>query len=353
MVEGGEFEQSVRSRSPGRGGTARDARLKEGARGVAAGSDGKSGASRKSALAITVLAGGPGAERAVSLESGGRVCDALVRRGHDARVLDVRPDDLSALDEEADVLFVALHGEFGEDGTLQGILEARGIVFTGSDSRSSALAMDKARTKARFLEAGIPTPRFAVVTRGSVTATAETFGLPAMVKPPASGSSVDTFLVRDRERFEAALRTVVDRYGSALAEAYIAGRELTVGVLDGAALPACEIRTKREFYDYQAKYVDEDTQYLFDLDLPEGLIRRVRELSERAHAALGCRDFCRVDWMVDGDSHHPYAIEVNTIPGFTSHSLMPKAAARAGIEYDALCERIVDLAMRRKARELD
>jgi D-alanine-D-alanine ligase len=158
---------------------------------------------------------------------------------------------------------------------------------------------------------------------------------------------VDTYITRDTAAFHAALEQVADKYGTALVEQYVCGPELTVGVVGDRALPVCQIRTKREVYDYQAKYIDDDTEYLFDIDLPDKLLNRIQEMSIGAHRALGCRDFSRVDWMVDGRTLEPYVLEINTIPGFTSHSLLPKAAARAGISFSQLCQEIVELGLRR------
>lgn len=297
-------------------------------------------------LDITVLGGGPGDEREVSLQSGRMVRDALKRLGHRAIMLDIQPEELAALDVPADVVFIALHGAFGEDGALQRILEERRFPFTGSDSRASALAMDKVDTKARLIEKGIPTPRFDLVYEAAAAGDGpNAIEPPLVVKPRASGSSVDTFVVRDRERWASALETVVSRYGAALVETYIDGPELTVGILGDRALPVCQIRTRREFYNYEAKYLDDDTEYLFDIDLPEALLCRVQSLSLDAHRALGCRGFSRVDWMIDRASLEPYVIELNTIPGLTSHSLLPKAAARAGLSFDDLCQTIVSLAV--------
>ncbi len=302
---------------------------------------------RVAALDITVLAGGPSLEREVSLESGKMVRDALKRLDHHAIMLDIRDDDLTALNVPADVVFIALHGTFGEDGTLQRILEERGISYTGSDAQASAVAMDKITTKSRLIEKELPTPAFDLVKAGRIATVVDQLPLPAVVKPRASGSSVDTFIVRDRPQLLNALETVVSRYGAALVEHYVEGLELTVGILDGVALPVCQIRTKREFYDYNAKYLDDDTEYLFDIDLPDDLLTRVQEMSIRANDVVGCRDFCRVDWMVDAQTMEPYVIEINTIPGFTSHSLLPKAAARVGVSFDELCQRVVTQAVGR------
>jgi D-alanine-D-alanine ligase len=302
------------------------------------------------ALDITVLHGGVGGEREVSLISGRAVADALRRRGHHVSLRDVTPGNLAALAIPADCVFIALHGTFGEDGTVQRLLEERGIPYCGSGPLASEIAMNKVAAKQRFVEEGVPTPRFALVRPSTATDIEQvlaTWPLPAVVKPVASGSSVDTFIVRERAAFERALQHVVGDYGEALVEAYIQGPELTVGVVGRRALPACQIRTKREFYNYQAKYVDDDTEYLFDIDLPGDLLARVGELSLRAFEALGCRDFGRIDWMIDAATLEPYVLEINTIPGFTGHSLLPKAAGRIGISFDELCERIVALALRR------
>jgi D-alanine-D-alanine ligase len=298
-------------------------------------------------LDITVLAGGPGAEREVSLNSGRAVCDALRRLGHRVELYDIGPDDLSSLDRPADFVFIALHGEFGEDGALQAELDARGLRYSGSGTAASCLAMDKAESKRRFEQVGLPTPPYELVTQTGLRGLASRLKPPMMVKPVASGSSVDTSIARTPQALEKAVSAVVARYGKALVEKYIAGPELTVGILGDKALPVCEIRTEREFYDYQAKYIDDSTQYLFDLQLPSVLLERVQRLSLAAHRALGCRVYSRVDCMVDAASMEPYFLEVNTIPGFTSHSLLPKAAARIGLTFDHLCQRIVELSLGR------
>ena len=298
-------------------------------------------------LDITVLSGGPSDERQVSLASGSAIAAALARLGHRVTVCDISPDDLSALDRPADLVFVALHGEFGEDGQLQLELEKRGIPFTGTGSVASALTMDKVKTKTKLVGVGLPTPRFDVARVARIAQVAARWRLPVVVKPVDSGSSVDTHMVHDRNRFLDALNDVVQKHERALIEELIEGPELTVGIIGERALPVIEIRTTREFYDYQAKYIDDQTQYLFDISLPEAVLERIQQMSLRAANVLGCRDFCRVDWMVDAVTHEPYILEINTIPGFTSHSLLPKAAARVGISFDELCQQIVTMAMRR------
>lgn len=303
---------------------------------------------RVRALDIAVLAGGPGMEREVSLNSGKAVNEALLRLGHRAVMRDISPDDLSALEPSSgapDFVFIALHGEFGEDGTVQAELDRRGLRYCGSGAAASRLAMNKADSKRRFNEGGIPTPPYEVVSSPALDGIAARVALPAVVKPLASGSSVDTTIVRTTGALATAVADVVGRYGEALVEQYVLGPELTVGILGDRALPVCEIRTEREFYNYEAKYLDDDTQYLFDLDLPGALLERVQELSLTAHRSLGCAVFSRVDWMVDATTFEPFVLEVNTIPGFTNHSLLPKAAARVGIDFDRLCQRIVELSL--------
>ncbi len=297
-------------------------------------------------LDITVLAGGPSTERDVSLAGGKSVCEALRRTGHGVFLSDIEPGDLSALDQHADFVFIVLHGEFGEDGTVQAELDRRGVPYSGCGAAASRLAMDKVEAKRRFEGAGINTPPYIVVDSEKARSLASRFKTPAVVKPIAAGSSVDTNIVHKTYSMEKAAIHVASRYGSALVEKYIDGPELTVGVLDNVALPVCEIRTQREFYDYQAKYLDEGTEYLLDLDLPDALLERVQALSVKAHQALGCEVFSRVDWRVDAKTMEPYILEVNTIPGFTSHSLLPRAAECAGLDFDALCQRIIELSMK-------
>lgn len=291
-------------------------------------------------LRITVLAGGPGSERAISLQSGAAVADALRRRGHVVHLADIRPDDLGALDLSADVVFPALHGLFGEDGRLQEILEQRGISFVGSGSTASAIAIDKVRTKELVAGLGIRTPDSRVVTAS--------LGQPpwpsCVVKPIDQGSSVLTATVHDPSSFAAAVDAVLASADRVLVERFVAGKELTVGVLAGGALPPIRIQPKRSFYDYSAKYDDDATEYLFDTGVSPETERRVCAETERVFAALGCRHLARADWIVD-DDEVAWFLEINTMPGFTSHSLTPKAAARTGVPFEELVERLVWMAL--------
>ncbi len=290
-------------------------------------------------LRITVLAGGPSAEREVSLASGQAVAEALRRRGHTVFVSDIDADHLEALDRAADVIFPALHGTFGEDGTLQRIMEDRGLCFVGSGSWASATAMDKAATKAIAQRLGIPTPEYEVIELGS----AVTLAPPVIVKPIAQGSSVATSVIKSGP-VQPVVDDVAQRFGAALVERFIDGAELTVGILGGRALPAIRIQPRREFYDYTAKYEDEGTEYLLDTGFSDKLLARLADWSRTLFEELGCRHLGRIDWIVTPDEQ-PWFLEVNTLPGFTSHSLVPKAAQATGIGFDELVERIVRMAL--------
>lgn len=294
---------------------------------------------------ITVLAGGPGVEREVSLKSGHAVYEALVKLGHRVKMGDITADRLNALNWPTDFIFIALHGEFGEDGTLQALLDERDLKYSGCDAAASRLAMNKVEAKQAFQRAGILTPPYEVVTEASLPGLLERIVLPVVVKPIDSGSSVDTIIVRSGDDLVGVVSRLVKQYGEILVEEYIAGPELTVAVLGEVALPVCEIRTSREFYDYEAKYLSDDTEYSFEIDLSENLLAEVQRQSVQAHHALGCEVLSRVDWMVDQKTQLPYVLEINTIPGFTSHSLVPKAAAQVGLSFNDLCQKIVDLSL--------
>jgi D-alanine-D-alanine ligase len=306
-------------------------------------------AERDGGLRVVVACGGPGAEREVSLNSGGRVADALRRSGYDAILGDVTPCDLSALDcDDVDVVFPILHGIWGEDGQFQRVLENRGIPFCGSGSEASEAAFNKAETKRRALELGIATPVYQIVDRSTTDPPAKLLvhEFPLVVKPVAEGSSVNCFIVRDERELDSRIDLLLDEYASCMIEAYVRGPELTVGIVGSKALPVIEIRTKRDFYDYEAKYIDDETEYRFDIELPDEWIKGVQDRSLALFDDLGCRDLARVDWIVDPNAG-PLLLEINTLPGMTDHSLLPKAANRAGIEFDQLCQAIVEMARSR------
>jgi len=296
-------------------------------------------------LRVAVLRGGVGREREVSLESGRCVAEALRQGGLDVVVSDIRPDDMQILDrKDIDVFFLALHGEFGEDGQLQKIFEDRGLVYTGCGPEASRLAFDKMASKRLFTAAGVAVPPVVEFALGDDPAELDgqlsVLGERFVVKPIRQGSSVGVHVVKSRSEAVAAARKVRDEFGDCMIESFIAGREVTVGVLDRQALPVIEIRSKTGFYDYTAKYVDDRTEYLFDTIEDERVRTRISESAMACFDALGCRDFSRIDFIVD-ENGTPYALEANTIPGFTTHSLLPKAAAKAGIPMSELCIRIV------------
>ncbi len=295
-------------------------------------------------LRVTVLCGGPSAEREISLQSGRAVAEGLRRVGHTVFVADIGPDDLQALDHPADVVFPALHGTFGEDGTLQRILAERGIPFVGSDSRASALAMDKVATKTMLSEAGIDTPTFEVWDQATLDARGMTdITLPVMVKPVDQGSSVATSIVQNATEFLPAVRETISHFGRALVERWIDGDEVTVGIVGPQTLPPVCIRTKHKFYDFHAKYEDDSTEFLFETEYSARVFERARVLSRQAFDVLGCRHLSRVDWIVD-TQERLWFLEINTLPGFTSHSIVPLAAARVGLQFDQLVDRLVRMA---------
>jgi D-alanine-D-alanine ligase len=285
--------------------------------------------------------GGLSAEREVSLRTGAAVLGALRRRGRRAVGIDVGRTVARDLGRRGvDVAFLALHGRGGEDGTIQGLLECLGIPYTGSGVLASALAMDKKCSKWIFRAQGLPTPAFEVVTRADRRSYAAGLPLPVVVKPTCEGSTIGMSVVRAKSALPAAVAAALRCGEEALVEAYVAGRELTVGVLDGEALPVVEVRPRGGFYDYRSKYTVGATEYLVPAPLTPRLETLVRGLAVAAHRALGCRGASRVDFRVDGRGR-PYLLEVNTIPGMTETSLLPKAAAEAGVPFDELVERIL------------
>lgn len=294
---------------------------------------------------VAVLYGGRSAEREVSLLSGAAIQTALRSRGYDAELLDVGLDVAEKLREmKAQVAFIGLHGRFGEDGAIQGLLESMGIPYTGSGVLSSALAMDKVATKQVFVARGIPTPDYVAVRPEDaklLTGKALPFGLPAVVKPASEGSSVGVHIVKTEAELVDACADAARFKGDVLIERYMKGREVQVAVLDDEALGAIEVRPASEFYDYQAKYHSGGTtQYLFPAPLPEELYRRALDVTLAAHRSLGCAGATRTDLIVLPDGGVT-VLEVNTLPGMTETSLLPKIAAGIGIDFPTLCEKIL------------
>jgi D-alanine-D-alanine ligase len=296
---------------------------------------------------IGVLAGGPSNEREISLRSGRAVYDALVARGLDAILIEVGGDIRGLVSaSRIDTAFIALHGRFGEDGTVQGILDKMRVPYTGSGAGASALAIDKIASKEVFMKAGIPVPRHVVFDKtGLDLRKVDGLGLPVVVKPSLEGSSIGLSVVRERSGLEGAVAKAFEYGERVLAEEYIAGRELTVGILDDKPLPVIEIVTRENVYDYNAKYSDPATRYLVPAPVDDDVARRAQALAELAHRALGCRCFSRIDMMLDR-SGSIFVLEANTIPGMTQRSLLPKAAAANGLSFGDLCVKLIDDALK-------
>lgn len=294
---------------------------------------------------IGVLMGGLSSEREVSLESGAGVLAALRGRGHDVVAIDWEegtslPGEL--IENDVEVVWNALHGTFGEDGAVQGLLTCMRLPFTGSGILASALAMDKVASKRIFDAAGVPTPRWRVL-----SPTADAGGLdlapPLAVKPSMEGSSVGVSIVFEAGQLDAAISLARLHHGPTLVEDYIAGAEVCVGILGDEVLGSVEVRPAAGFYDYQAKYKRDDTQYLVPPPMERSVLEPIEDAALAAHRALGCSGYSRVDLRVS-ERGQPFVLEVNTLPGMTSHSLIPKIAAYRGLGYAELCERILALA---------
>lgn len=292
---------------------------------------------------VAVLMGGPGSEREVSLRTGQSIAAALAAAGLVVAEVLVEGPGFS-LPEQTGLAFIAIHGTFGEDGDLQAELEARGIPYTGAGVAQSRLAFDKLAAKEVFLAAGVPTPEHEILTAGAVP----TMPLPLVLKPPREGSSVGVHIVRQPGELGAALADVF-RFGStALCECFVSGRELTVGILGDTALPVVEIRPRSGFYDISNKYPwmnqGGGSDYDCPADLPEGATMAVQAAALAAHRALGIQVYSRVDVLLDA-AGRPWVLEVNTIPGMTESSLLPKAASAAGIDFPTLCLTIAGLSL--------
>ncbi|HEX7248959.1 MAG TPA: D-alanine--D-alanine ligase [Burkholderiales bacterium] len=294
---------------------------------------------------VAVLLGGKSAEREVSLKSGGMVLAALKRKGIDAHPFDPSERKLEDLSREKfDRAFIALHGRFGEDGTMQAILEWLGLPYTGSGVLASALAMDKLRTKRIWSSEKLPTAPWEVLTKDTnFRIAARRLGTPLFVKPASEGSSVGMTKVKRPGDLEEAFALAVNYDPVVLAEKFIDGPELTCAIVGEQVLPIIRIETPREFYDYEAKYLANDTRYLIPCGVPKKKEEELQALCLRAFQVIGCRGWGRVDLMLDRRGR-PYLLEINTSPGMTDHSLVPMAAKAVGISYEDLCVRILEMA---------
>jgi len=307
---------------------------------------------RQSNPSIGVLMGGCSSEREVSLRSGTAVAEALKSLGHKVLPVDLEWEDGRELDGlPIDVAFIALHGRFGEDGRLQRVLQNRGIPYTGSGPDASRAAMDKVEAKRLFKLKGVDTPPHRVVARGDsvdlMEHAARALGYPVVMKPRAEGSSVGVTVHEDRATLLDGAAECFRHDPIGLMEKFIEGRELTVAILDGKPLPIIEMRPKSRFFSFDAKYSDPDTQYIVNPVMSELDKRRIQKSAKEAHDALGCEGMSRVD-IIFTPLHSVYVLEVNTIPGLTERSLLPKAARAAGLDFPQLCWKITELAWKRR-----
>jgi D-alanine-D-alanine ligase len=290
---------------------------------------------------VAVLVGGVSSERAVSLISGAAVLKGLLAKGVDAHAVDAHPENIGLLKERGfDRAFIVLHGRWGEDGVVQGALQSIGLPYTGSGVLGCALAMDKVRSKQVWQSLGLPTAKYRVLKReADLDGLIDELGLPIFLKPAREGSSVGIGKVNCAEELLGAYQETALVGDDVLAEQFIGGAELTVSILRDKALPIIRMSTDHEFYDYEAKYESDDTQYFCPAGLSEEQESSIRTLAEKAFAALDCSVWGRVDVMLD-DQGSPLLLEANTVPGMTSHSLVPMAAAQNGISFDDL---VVDI----------
>lgn len=298
---------------------------------------------------IAVLFGGPGSERKVSLASGAGVAAALRQLGADVSEVDVAGPDF-IIPAGVEIAFNSIHGTFGEDGQVQRILESRGLAYTGEGVAGSELAIDKIATKRRLVERGVPTPKFEVLTGGANP----TLPIPLVVKAPREGSSVGVYLVHTAAELEPSLQEARKLTGELLVEEFIAGRELTVGVVGDRALPIIEIRAKKDFYNFENKYPflnpnAAGADHFCPAPLSEPETKLVQETALAAHRALDLQVYSRVDVLLS-NAGAPLVIEINTIPGMTPSSLLPEAAAAAGLSYPELCAQILDLSLAARTR---
>lgn len=307
-------------------------------------------------LRVAVLAGGNSAERSISLKSGAAVSNALAARGHEVVTVDPSVTSLDTYDwGNIDVAFLALHGTFGEDGGVQQILEAHNVVYTGSDSQASKLAFSKSAAKERFKFSGVSTPDYALIdkdaTASKIAEHVSAIEYPLVVKPDRQGSSIGVVIVQDESELAAAVQQSLTLDSSCLLEKAIVGSEWTLGVIDDDPLPLIRIGTDHKFFDFEAKYKDDNTEYHFDEPISDKFRNQLTEIGIAACRSLGTKGVARVDIMVD-ESGQPWILEVNTIPGLTDHSLVPKAAANIGLDMVQFCEVVLKRALNAAEKRL-
>jgi len=304
---------------------------------------------------IIVLCGWISREREVSLRSGKKIYSALLRKGYDVTLIDPKMEGWEPV-LRGDIVFIALHGKPGEDGTIQGFLETFNVPYTGSGVLASSLAMNKLISKKMFIFSGIPTPDYLSMDDFEsiddfISKSMEYIGLPAVVKPVSEGSSIGVSIVKDADSLAPVVKDTVNKFDRVFIEKYIEGREITIGIieLDGkpVALPILELVPRNKFYDYEAKYTAGFTEFIIPARMDKEKYTLAQELALKAHKALGCAGFSRVDLITDSNDN-PYVLEVNTIPGMTELSDLPAMAKAYGIDYDDLVEIMLQSALREK-----
>ncbi|MDD3365531.1 MAG: D-alanine--D-alanine ligase [Syntrophomonas sp.] len=309
---------------------------------------------------ILVLMGGYSEEREVSLRSGAAVLNALKNLDYDAAALDLKGTSVQAIaDYNPDLVFIALHGKDGEDGTVQGLLEIMGIPYTGSGVASSAIGMNKVLTKKILMYEGIPTAAFAILKRSLTSPERElqsllkNIGLPMVIKAATQGSSIGTFIVRQEKDVLEAIEAAFQYDSEVVVEKFIDGIEVTSTVIGNdftQVLPLIEITSANEFYDYESKYTPGKCNHIIPARIPEELQEKIAKLSERVYQAIGCTGYSRVDFIIDKDGN-PFVLEINTLPGLTEMSLVPDAARAAGISFEELVDKIVGLGLEKPVRQ--
>ncbi len=301
-------------------------------------------------LDVALLVGGWSAERAVSLEKGKTVEVALIELGHNVRVIDVQkdlPSLIQSLTPKPDVVFNNLHGTGGEDGVIQGVLEMLDIPYTHSDVCASAIAMDKPRTKILVETVGVPTPKGVVLTKNQIVNGQIPYAPPYVIKPPHEGSSVGVHMIRAQDNRPINIGLDIEDHDLLLVEEYIAGRELTVAVLDGKAQAVTEIVSHTEFFDYEAKYQDQTTEYVLPAKISSDIYDLALDYAERVYNIVGCAGLARCDFRFDESlgTEGLFLLEINTQPGFTAQSIGPSQVIYNGTSFNALCERLIETAL--------
>lgn len=303
---------------------------------------------------IAVLCGGSSGERDVSIRSGANVYNSLKKQGFNVIKMDTESDLITRLQKnKVDIVYIMLHGKGGEDGTIQGLLEIAGIPYTGSGVLASALGMNKIASKRIFEAVGIPTPKYYHIdpdnTQEDIARIGRSFPFPVVIKPVSEGSSLGVAIIKKRQALALALKKTISKFKDVFVEEFVPGAEVTVGILGtgskAEALPILELAPKNEFYDFEAKYTAGKTEFILPARLPKILYKHTQEMALKAHRALSCRGFSRVDIIISKHDHVPYVHEINTIPGMTDQSDLPAEAKQAGITFDQLVVKILESAM--------